>query len=99
MPPGFGRLLSGWIALILLWALEFGASFIAMPPPLRPILLVAAAGMLGVVAFVFMHVSRGPIIVRGFAVMAVFWMIVLIGLGSMDPLTRAQYFVTIDRAP
>ncbi|HEY7089201.1 MAG TPA: hypothetical protein VH518_13985 [Tepidisphaeraceae bacterium] len=97
MPPGFGRLLLGWLALILLWALEFGASFIDMPAQLRPILLVAAAGMVAVVAFIFMNVDRGPIIVRGFAVMAIFWMIVLIGLGSMDPLTRAQFFTTVDR--
>jgi hypothetical protein len=99
MPPGFRRLLLGWIALVLLWALEFGASLIHMPASMRPVLLVVAAGMLSVVGFIFMHVSCGPIVVRGFAVMAIFWLIVLIGLGSMDPLTRAQYFVTIDRAP
>jgi hypothetical protein len=31
--------------------------------------------------------------------MAIFWMIVLIGLGSMDPLTRAQYFTATDAPP
>jgi caa(3)-type oxidase subunit IV len=96
MPPGFGRLLCGWIALILLWGLEFGVSFIDMSPSLRPVLLVVATLMLGFVAFFFMHVGRGPIIVRGFAVMAIFWMIVLIGLGSIDPLTRTQYFTATD---
>ena len=97
MPPGFGRLLLGWIALILLWGLEFGVSFVDMPPAIRPVLLVVAAAMLAFVAFFFMHVGRGPIIVRGFAVMAIFWMIVLIGLGSMDPLTRTQYFTATEQ--
>jgi caa(3)-type oxidase subunit IV len=97
MPPGFGRLLLGWIALILLWGLEFGVSFTDMPPSLRPVLLVVASVMLGFVAVFFMHLGGGPILVRGFAVMAIFWMIVLIGLGSMDPLTRTQYFTATDQ--
>ena len=99
MPLGFGRLFLGWIALILLWGLEFGVSFVGMPASLRPLLLIAAAAMVALVAFFFMHVDRGPVVVRGFAVMAVFWMIVLIGLGSMDPLTREQYFTTTEAPP
>jgi hypothetical protein len=99
MPPGFGRLFLGWITLILLWGLEFGITFILMPASLRPVLMIVAAGMVALVAFFFMQVGRGPILIRGFAVMAIFWMIVLIGLGSMDPLTRAQYFTTIDAPP
>lgn len=96
MPPGFLRLAFTWLALILLWGLEFGLTFIDMPPSLRPVILVVAALMVGVIGLFFMHVGRGPTIVRGFAVVAVFWMIVLIGLGSMDPLTRIQYFTQID---
>ena len=97
MPPGFARLLLAWFALILLWGLEFGVSFIDMPPSLRPVLLVVAFAMLAFVALYFMHLGRGPILVRGFAVMAIFWMIVLIGLGSMDPLTRTQYIATTNQ--
>ena len=97
MPPGFARLLLAWFALILLWGLEFGVSFIDMPPSLRPVLLVVAFAMLAFVALYFMHLGRGPILVRGFAVVAIFWMIVLIGLGSIDPLTRAQYFTATDQ--
>ena len=99
MPPGFGRLFFGWIGLILLWGLEFGISFVKLPTGLRPLLLIVAAAMVALVALLFMHVSRGPVVVRGFAVVAIFWMIILIGLGSMDPLTRAQYFTTIDARP
>ena len=97
MPPGFLRLLLAWIALILLWGLEFGISFVTMPPSVRPVIMLVAFAMLAVVAVFFMHLCTGPTIVRGFAVVAVFWMIVLIGLGSMDPLTRVQYFTTVDR--
>jgi cytochrome c oxidase subunit IV len=97
MPPGLYRLLFGWIALILLLGLEFGVSFLDMPASLRPVLLIVAAAMVMVIAFVFMQIGRGPVLVRGFAVMAIFWMIVLIGLGSMDPLTRLQYFTKVDR--
>jgi caa(3)-type oxidase subunit IV len=96
MPPGFLRLLLGWIALLLLWGLEFGLSFVQMPPSVRPVILAVAAVMVALIAVFFMHVGSGPILVRGFAVVAVFWMIVLIGLGSMDPLTRTQYFTAID---
>jgi cytochrome c oxidase subunit IV len=97
MPPGFLRLLLAWIALILLWGLEFGISFIQMPPSIRPVILLVAFAMLAVVAVFFMHLGSGPTVVRGFAVAGVFWMIVLIGLGSMDPMTRVQYFTTVDR--
>ena len=96
MPPGFIRLTLAWLALILLWALEFGLSFVDMPPSMRPVILMPAAAMVVILAVFFMHVGDGPTIVRGFAVVAIFWMIVLIGLGSMDPLTRAQYFTAID---
>lgn len=97
MPPGFSRLLFGWVALILLWGFEFGLCFLHMPASFRPVLLIVAGAMVLVLAVYFMHLGHGPILVRGFAVVAVFWMIVLIGLGSMDPLTRVQYFTPIDR--
>lgn len=96
MPPGVLRLLFGWIALMLLWGLEFGLSFVHMSPSIRSVLLIVAAGMVLVVGLVFMHVGRGPTIVRGFAVVAIFWIIVLLGLGSMDPLTREQYSTRVD---
>lgn len=96
MPPGFSRLLFGWVALILLWGLEFGLSFADMPASFRPILLMVAAVMVLVLAVFFMHLGHGPTIIRGFAVVAIFWMIVLIGLGSMDPLTRIQYFTPLN---
>lgn len=96
MPSGLLRLMLAWIALLLLWGLEFGIAFIRMPASVRPIILVVPAIMLAIIAVSFMHVGRGPTVLRGFAVMAIFWMLILIGLGSMDPFTRIQYFTEID---
>jgi hypothetical protein len=41
----------------------------------------------------FMQVGRGPTIVRLFAVAALVWLSVLLGLGSLDPMTRIEYLV------
>jgi hypothetical protein len=40
-----------------------------------------------------MQVGRGPTIVRLFAVAALVWLSVLLGLGSLDPMTRIEYLV------
>ena len=93
MPSRFGSLLLAWLLLILLGAAELGASFLPLPAPARPALLVLAAAMVVTVAIVFMRIGSGPTIARGFAVAGLFWLIVLIGLGSMDPLTRTDYHI------
>ena len=41
-----------------------------------------------------MNVTRGPAIVRVFAVAALLWLLILLGLGSVDALTRIDYAVT-----
>lgn len=38
-----------------------------------------------------LELDRGPSIVRTFAIAAMFWLMVLLGLGSADPLTRTDY--------
>ena len=40
-----------------------------------------------------MEVKRGVVLVRAFAVAAIFWLLVLLGLGSVDALTRTDYHV------
>ncbi len=55
--------------------------------------MLPAAGMVAVVGIVFMEVGDGPVIVRGFAVAGLVWLLVLLGLGSMDPMTRTEYQV------
>ena len=39
----------------------------------------------------FMDVRRGPALVRFFAIAGLFWLAILLGLGMVDPLTRAVY--------
>ncbi len=91
MPAGFARLLLGWLLLIFLGVLQFAASYLPMGRSWRPLVMIPGVLMVVTVAIVFMEVGKGPAIVRGFAVAAMFWLIVLLGLGSADPLTRTDY--------
>jgi cytochrome c oxidase subunit IV len=93
MPPRFRSLLLAWLLLILLGAAQFGVSFLPLGPSVRPAILTFAAAMIVTVALAFMRINTGPTIVRGFAVAGLFWLIVLVGLGGMDPLTRTDYHV------
>jgi len=92
------RLLLAWAALMALWGIEFGCSFLQFDRSLRPILVFPAIMMAGVVAIAFMRVRTGPAVVRGFAIAGLFWVTILLGLGTADPLTRAVYPVHADHA-
>jgi hypothetical protein len=59
----------------------------------RPLVLIPAVLMVAVVGTIFMEVGRGPEIVRLFAVAALLWLSMLLGLGSLDPMTRIDYQV------
>ena len=54
-------------------------------------MLIPAVLMVGVVGVVFMEVGRGPEIVRLFAAAGLLWLAILLGLGSLDPMTRTDY--------
>lgn len=92
-PPEFTPLLLAWIVLLLLGGVEFAASFLPLGRSLRPLIMLPGVLMVAVVAIGFMEIGKGPAIVRGFAIAAMFWLIVLLGLGSVDPLTRSDYLV------
>lgn len=85
------KLLLTWLTLLALLALEIGASFLPLQRSDRPLMLIPALAMVGVVAMIFMQVGRGPIIVRLFAAAGVLWLVILLALGSLDPLTRTDY--------
>lgn len=91
--PRLFPLLLAWLLLLVLLAVEFGISFLAIGRPARPLILVPAALMVAVVGSVFMQVARGPTIVRLFATAALLWLAILLGLGSLDALTRTDYRV------
>jgi caa(3)-type oxidase subunit IV len=93
MKPRHRSDLLTWLALLLAAALEFGASFLAIPNGVRPILILPSVGMAILVALGFMRLLTAPDIARGFAIAGVFWLTVLLGLVMTDPLTRAVYTV------
>ena len=91
MTRHFRNLLMTWIFLLVLLGAEFGASFLSLTPSTRPLILIPAVLMVMVVATMFMQVGRGPAIVRLFAVAAMVWLSILLGMGSLDPMTRIDY--------
>jgi cytochrome c oxidase subunit 4 len=86
-------LLRAWLLLIALGCVEFVASYLHLSRELRPLIMVPGVLMVVAVALAFMEVRRGPVLVRAFAVAGLFWLLVLLGLGSVDPLTRTDYRV------
>lgn len=82
-----------WLGLLILAAIEFGASFLPIAVGARPFLVVPAVLMAMLVTLGYMRLLSAPQIARGFAIAGIFWLIVLLGLSSMDPLTRAFYAV------
>jgi cytochrome c oxidase subunit 4 len=80
-----------WLALL---ALELGVSFVPFSPTARPLILIPALVMLGVILTSFMQVGQGPVIVRLFAAAGLLWLVILLAVGSLDPLTRVVYPVT-----
>ena len=93
MKPGMMRLLVTWGLLILLVGTELAASYLPLARCWRPLVVIPGVLMVLVVSIVFMEVKKGPVIVRAFAVAAMFWLFVLLALGSADPLTRTNYYV------
>jgi hypothetical protein len=93
MTAGMIRVLLVWGLLILLGAIEFLASYLPIDRAWRPLIMVPAVMMVLVVAIALMEVRKGPVIVRAFAVAAIFWLLVLLALGSADPLTRTNHYV------
>lgn len=82
-----------WAVLVLLLGLELGVSYLPMSHAVRPLILIPALIMLGVIVTSFMQVGRGPVVVRLFAAAGVLWLVILLALGSLDPLTRVLYRV------
>jgi cytochrome c oxidase subunit 4 len=95
MPPRLPRLLVAWVLLLVLLGVQFGAAMLTFAPWLRVLILLPALAMAAIVGIVFMEIGRAPVIARGFAVAGLFWLLVLLGLGSMDPLTRTDYHTTV----
>jgi hypothetical protein len=80
-----------WAVMMGLAGAEFVVSGYQLGQANRPVVIALTFAIIVVLAFMFMELRRAPTIAKAFAVMAVFWMIVLCGWGSMDALTRSWY--------
>jgi hypothetical protein len=49
--------------------------------------------MVAAVGIMFMQIRKGPITVRLFVVAGLVWLSILLGLGSLDPMTRTDVYV------
>jgi cytochrome c oxidase subunit IV len=87
------QLVLAWVLLMVLLAIQIGVSFLPLGQSGRPLVLIPAMLMVGVVGTVFMEVGRGPEIIRLFAIAALLWLGILLGLGSLDPMTRIIYYM------
>jgi hypothetical protein len=81
-----------WLGLLIVGAMEFGLARLPLPAEIRPMLLLAAVIMAGLVSL-YMRLPGAPHIARGFAIAGLFWLSVLLGLVMMDPLTRTFYAI------
>ncbi len=84
------QLLATYLSLLLLLALEFGLAKLPLTGA-RGVVLVPASIMAAVVAIGFMELAKGPPTARIFAVAGLVWLAILLGLGSLDPMTRVLY--------
>ncbi len=76
--------------MFALLAAELAATF-AFPGWGRGGIAIVAATMVGVAAFGFMELRQEGATVWLFAAAAALWLMILLGLGSLDPLTRTLY--------
>ena len=76
----FAGLVGLWLIEILLALAGFGA--------VAPLLGLAMAV---IVALFFMHLGTTVPLGRVFAAAGLFWLVILLGLGTMDPFTRIDY--------
>ena len=85
MTPRFRRLWLTLVLLLVLLAIEFGASFLPLDRSARPLVLIPAVLMVGWSGRSFMEVGRGPEIVRLFAIAALLWLTHPARLGQLGP--------------
>jgi hypothetical protein len=55
--------------------------------------------MVIIVSMTFMRLARAPDVASAFALAGVFWLAVLMGLGSLDPATRHDMPVAVRTVP
>ena len=81
------RLALAWVLLLVLLGLQVAAA-LAHAGWIAGLL---APVMIGLVAFLFMALGRASALSRIFALAGLFWLVVLVGLTSVDFLARRDY--------
>jgi cytochrome c oxidase subunit IV len=84
-------LFGAYVLLLALLAVEYFAAFLPLHGAARFLLLLPALAMVWVIATGFMGLRREGAPVLMFAASAVLWLSILLGLGLIDPLTRATF--------
>lgn len=87
------------LALLVLFALELAGAFTGWGHIFGGLLLVPAGIMVVLVGVFFMRVGESGGLAKFFALAAIFWLLILLGLGSIDPMTRTDYPVTVTQYP
>ncbi len=84
-----------WIALLALTLIELGAALLGAG------IIAPAIGLLMVVlvASFFMRLPQAPALSHIFALAGVFWLLVLLGLTSLDAFTRSDYPAPMQTEP
>jgi cytochrome c oxidase subunit IV len=87
-------LFGAYVLLLALLASEYFAFSLPLHGQARFLLLFPALLMVCIVATAFMGLRREGAPVLLFAASAVLWLSILLGLGLIDPLTRAMFPTT-----
>ncbi len=99
MTRAAGRLVLVWLAMLVLLAGETALALM-WPGRFAPgAVLALGLLMVAVVGFAFMRLRGSPKLSHAFVIAALFWVVVLLGLGGMDPFTRIDYPVPVTSYP
>ena len=88
-----------WLALLVLIGAEAGVAFLRPGAFGVPLLLLAMAGTLAIVMLLFMRLREASGLSQTFAVGGLLWLAILLGLGSIDPLTRTDTPTPVQPGP
>ncbi|WP_240906410.1 hypothetical protein [Komagataeibacter xylinus] len=81
------RILSCWVALLVLLAVELFLTAAGVNGGIG-----ACAGLMALlVAYGFMRITRAPALAFIFAIGGLFWLSILLALGSLDSFTRTNF--------
>jgi len=87
------------VLLSLLLAIELAMVLVPHAHSFGNFVLVPAGLMVVIVALAFMDLRQGPTVVYLFVAGGLVGLLILLGLGTMDPLTRTMHYVPEYYAP